>query len=267
MTTVAPNIVRGSRRGTATAIVFGCLAVGAWMSSVGALRGVGMADRFSVGSIGFFVALWVVMMAAMMFPSVWPAVAMFGLIGRRRSAGRVRPLGGSAMFVLGYLGSWAAFGVVAYGLLAVARVAGLGGLSDIELSRFLVAPVALAAVLYQATPLKRACLRHCRGPFSFFLEHWRDGPRGALRMGGRHGGYCVGCCWMLMLVLLAVGAMNITWMSVASVAIAVEKLTPAAWARLARGALTAGLAVIAVLALVKPSWLPGLGGMDGSSGM
>jgi predicted metal-binding membrane protein len=70
-----------------------------------------------------------------------------------------------------------------------------------------------------------------------------------------------------MLVLLAVGAMNITWMSVASVAIAVEKLTPAAWARLARGALTAGLAVIAVLALVKPSWLPGLGGMDGSSGM
>jgi predicted metal-binding membrane protein len=263
MTTTALKMRQMSMRRATTAVVFGCLALGAWATSVRAMHGVGMAGRFSVGSAGFFVALWVVMMSAMMFPSVWPAVTMFALIARRRTAGK-RTLVSSATFVLGYLGSWAAFGVVAYGLLASARAAGLGTLTGVELSRFVVAPTALVGATYQLTPFKRMCLQHCRGPFSFFLKHWRDGARGALRMGGRHGGYCVGCCWMLMLVLLALGAMNITWMVVGSAAIAVEKLTPAAGARFASGALTAALGVLALVSLVKPSWLPGVGGSKGS---
>ena len=131
----------------------------------------------------------------------------------------------------------------------------------------MVAPVALAGAVYQIAPFKQACLRHCRGPLHFFLEHWRDGSRGAFVMGARHGVYCVGCCWMLMLVLLALGVMSVTWMVVVSVAIAVEKLAPAGWARRAGGVLTVGLAALALLALVKPSWLPGVGGMSGRSGM
>ena len=181
------------------------------------------------------------------------------MISRRRGAG-ARPLGRSVAFVSGYLGAWTAFGLIAFGLLWVARAAGLDSLSDSELARYGVAPTALAAALYQVVPLKRACLRQCRGPLSFFIEHWREGFRGALRMGLRHGAYCVGCCWMLMLVLLAVGVMSVTWMAVVSLAIAVEKLAPAIWSRRVSGVVTAGLVLLALVALVRPSLLPGVAG-------
>jgi predicted metal-binding membrane protein len=266
MSTLAPNISQTSRRRVATALVLGCLATGAWAASLDRMGGMRMGERFSVGSVGFFVVLWVLMMSAMMFPSVWPALAMYGLVIRRRSSAGARSVGRSATFVAGYLASWTAFGLVAFGLLVVARVAGLDRLSDDELARYVVAPVAFAGALYQVVPFKQVCLRHCRGPLSFFMQHWREGARGALVMGARHGGYCVGCCWMLMLVLLALGVMSVTWMAVVALAIAVEKLAPARWARPASGLLAAGLVALALVAIVKPSWLPGvgpdLGGMD-----
>ncbi len=225
-----------------------------------------MGGRFSVGSLGFFVVLWVLMMAAMMFPSVWPAVAMYGLVIRQRASAGAHVVAGSSAFVAGYLASWAVFGLVAFALLAIVRAAGLDTISDDELARYVVAPVALGAAVYEVVPFKQACLRHCRGPFSFFLAHWRDGARGALAMGSRQGAYCVGCCWMLMVVLLALGVTSVTWMAVVSLAIAVEKLAPARWARVASGLLLGGLVALSVVALVKPSWLPGVGpgfgGMD-----
>src|SRR5262249_28290319 len=150
----------------------------------------------------------------------------------------------SAAFVSGYLGSWTLFGLVAFAVLALARAGGLDDVSDAHLARYGVAPVALAAAAYQVIPLKRVCLRNCRGPLSFFIQHWRDGIRGALAMGLRNGAYCVGCCWLLMGVLLAVGVMSITWMGVISVAIAMEKLAPARWSRFASAALTAGLVAL-----------------------
>jgi len=217
-----------------------------------------MGSRFSVGSLGFFVVLWVLMMAAMMFPSVWPVVAMQTLVISRR-AGAGRSPGRSTAFVGGYLGAWTGFGLLDFGLLWAARSAGLDTLSDNQLARYGVAPIALVAAAYQVLPLKRVCLKQCRGPLSFFIEHWREGIRGALRMGLRHGAYCVGCCWLLMGVLLALGVMSITWMAVVSVAIAVEKLAPSRWAWLASGALTVGLVAVAVVALARPSWLPGVG--------
>lgn len=264
---VAPGTWHGSKRRLAAAVVFGCLSVGAWLASVGAVSGMEMGSRFSVGSLGFFVVLWVMMMAAMMFPSVWPAVAMYGLVVRRRVSTGAHPVVYSAMFVAGYLASWAAFGLLAFGLLAIGRAVGLDSLPAAELSRYVVGPVCLAGALYQLVPLKQACLRHCRGPLSFFLEHWRDGTRGALVMGARHGVYCVGCCWMLMLVLLALGVMSIAWMVVVSFAIAVEKLVPATWARFASGLVVVGLASLALVALVKPTWLPGVDGMGRGGGM
>ena len=266
---VAPFISPVSRRRVAAALVLGGLTVGAWSASIGAMGGMEMGGRFSVGSLGFFVVLWVLMMAAMMFPSVWPAVAVHGLVARRRAAAGAHALVRTASFLAGYIGSWTAFGLAAFGLLAVARAAGLESLSDADLARYVVGPIALAGAAYQVVPFKQACLRHCRGPLHFFLEHWRDGARGALLMGARHGIYCVGCCWMLMVVLLALGVMSVTWMVAVSVAIAVEKLAPAAWGRYASGALTAALAALALFALVKPTWLPGVAatGGDGTDPM
>jgi predicted metal-binding membrane protein len=260
-----------AQRRLVAALVLGALAVGAWVASVDRMDGMSMGSRFAVGSFGFFVVLWVVMMAAMMLPSAWPAVAMYGLVIRRRPATGRRGAGASTLFVSGYLAAWAGFGVVAFGLLALARAVGLDTLSPDELARYGVAPVALAAAVYQVVPFKDVCLKHCRGPLSFFMQHWRDGYVGALRMGVTHGGYCVGCCWLLMVLLLALGVMSITWMVVLSIAIAVEKLAPLRWAAAASGVLTVGLVALALVALVRPSWLPGvdsgMGGMnDGGSG-
>ena len=272
MSTFVPNTSLAARRRLFALVILGVLAVVAWIASVDRMDGMSMGSRFSVGSLGFFVVLWVLMMAAMMFPSVWPAVAMYGMVIRRSAATGARATGSSAAFVAGYLAAWTAFGLVAFGLLAIARAAGLDTLSTDEIARYGVAPVALAAAVYQLVPFKQTCLTHCRGPLSFFLQHWRDGVDGALRMGVTHGGYCVGCCWLLMLVLLALGVMSITWMVAVSLAIALEKLAPVRMARLASGVLTVGLVTLAVVALVRPSWLPGvdsgMGGMhDGGSDM
>jgi predicted metal-binding membrane protein len=252
-----------SKRRIATATVLGALAVVAWIASVRRMDDVGMDDRFSAGTFGFFIGLWVVMMAAMMFPSVWPTLSLHATIARSRSTAGVRAAVESGAFVAGYLASWTAYGLLAFGVLEIASRNGLGGLSDRELGRYVVAPVALAAALYQLAPLKQACLRHCRGPFSFLRAHWRDGLVGAVRMGTIHGGYCVGCCWMLMLVLLAVGLMSVTWMAIVSIAIAVEKLTPARSAWLPSTLLGVGLAVLALAALIRPTLLPGVHGMGG----
>lgn len=220
-----------------------------------------------MGSFGFFVALWVVMMAAMMFPSVWPAVAMFGLVVRQRVSADGSSLGLSGWFVGGYLAAWTVIGLVAFGLLSVARGVGLDGLSGTDMARYVVAPVAFVAAVYQVVPFKQSCLRNCRGPLSFFLRHWRDGRQGALVMGSRHGAYCVGCCWMLMVVLLAVGVMSITWMAFASLAIAIEKLSPAGSSRLASRAVAVCLVALALIALAAPSRLPGIGGMGAMAEM
>ena len=111
------------------------------------MAGMGMDDRLSVGSFGFFIALWVVMMAAMMFPSVWPTLSLYGTIVRSRATTGARAGVASAAFVGGYLASWAAYGLLAFGVLEVVSLAGLGGLSDTELARYVVAPVAIAAAL------------------------------------------------------------------------------------------------------------------------
>jgi predicted metal-binding membrane protein len=259
----AASLSPTTRRRIATATVLGVLAIVAWIASVRLMNGMAMDDRFSVGSFGFFVGLWVVMMAAMMFPSVWPTLSLYATITRSRSTAGMRAAAESGAFVAGYLASWTAYGLLAFGMLEIASRSGLGGLSDPQVGRCVVAPVALTAALYQLAPLKQACLRHCRGPFSFLLAHWRDGLAGAVRMGAIHGGYCVGCCWMLMLVLVAVGLMSVTWMAIASIAIAVEKLTPTRSTWLPSTLFGVGLAVLGLVALIRPTLLPGVRGMGG----
>lgn len=218
-----------------------------------------------LGGIAFFTASWIVMMAAMMLPSVAPTVIVYD---RLRSSRRARGAGapgfeGSALFVAGYLVAWTAAGLVAYGLIEGVRA------SDTELfawdraGREVVAVVLLAGAAYQLTPLKDLCLTRCRGPMMFLLEHWKDGRAAAFRIGLRHGGWCIGCCWALMATLLALGIMSMGWMVFVAALIAGEKLLPAT-VRAPR-AVAALLLALGLAVLLAPDLVPGLGGSPSAS--
>jgi predicted metal-binding membrane protein len=172
-----------------------------------------------------FVAVWTVMMAAMMLPAMVPMVLTFAAAQARRTRTMAVP---TWIFVAGYLLVWLAAGLLVYVVLQFGSTV-VSGLTGAEREHWV--PVALGAVLigaglYQFTPLKRTCLAHCRSPLAFVSLHWRDGAVGALRMGIRHGVYCVGCCWALFAVLVAAGVMSVAWMLLLTLAVAIEKLLP-----------------------------------------
>jgi predicted metal-binding membrane protein len=213
----------------------------------------------SLGALGWFASVWVVMMAAMMFPSVAPTVALYA-----RMAGRRSPLPGLA-FAGGYLLTWAAGGVAAY---VLARAGGSldGGLLAGESSgRWIAAATLVVAAVYELTPLKDACLGRCRSPLGALLGSWRGGLRGAVSMGMRNGAWCVGCCWALMASLFALGIMSLAWMAFVAALIAVEKLLP--WKRVATYGTAAILLALGVVLLAAPDALPALTIPGGSMGM
>jgi predicted metal-binding membrane protein len=172
-----------------------------------------------------FVAMWTVMMAAMMLPAMTPMVLTFAAAQARRVRIMTIP---TWIFIAGYLLVWLAAGLLVY-ILVQAGSSVIAHLSSAEWERWM--PLALGAVLvgaglYQFTPLKRTCLAHCRSPLAFVALHWRDGRAGALRMGLRHGVYCLGCCWALFAVLVAAGVMSVAWMLLLTLVVAIEKLLP-----------------------------------------
>jgi predicted metal-binding membrane protein len=233
------------------------MAAAAW--AVTDLRMGGMDDGPGTdpGTLGFYVSTWVVMMAAMMFPSVAPMVLTYVRLHRgRRERGLVAPAGAVAVFLGGYLAAWTGAGLAAYGLLEAGRALDGGALAWDRAGRWVAVGVLAAAALYELTPLKHACLRRCRGPLGFFMESWREGRTGALRMGVAHGAWCVGCCWALMAALFALGAMSLGWMAFVAALIALEKLAP--WERVATYAVTALLVALAVAMAVTPEDVPGL---------
>jgi predicted metal-binding membrane protein len=170
-----------------------------------------------------FLPLWISMMVAMMFPAVAPTVSLFATISeRRRAAGQ--PAAPTWVFLSGYLAVWSLFGLGAYLLSLAVPAVGMMA-AGLRVDHPLVAGIVLIlAGLYQLSPLKQVCLRHCRSPLGVILHGWRDGPAGAFRMGLGHGAYCLGCCWGLMLVLFAVGLMNLAWMIILTVVIFGEKV-------------------------------------------
>jgi predicted metal-binding membrane protein len=192
-----------------------------------------------------FVGAWVVMMAAMMLPSTTPMVLLYRNMIVGSPPRRAAQL---AVFVSAYLVTWALFGVAVY--VAQESLAVVGGLSPDAHAAWpgVVSAVVLAAGVYQLSPLKDVCLRQCRSPFSFLMERWRPGIGGGLSLGFRHGLYCVGCCWALMAVLVAGGAMGLEWVALLAVVVFTEKILPAgrAVARLV-GAFLVGLAVVIAL--------------------
>ena len=254
--------------GWGIAAAFAGVAALAWVATVEGMGERGMGSRFAPGGAASFLGLWVAMMAAMMFPSAWPVMRMYALVAARRPAAGWARNGRLAVFAGGYLLAWAGVGVVAYGLLAALSATSVADWSNARVAAWIVAPAAALAAVYQWTPLKRVCLRHCRSPLAFLLGGWRDGIGGSLRLGLSHGSYCIGCCWMLMVTVLALGVMSTTWMAIAAAAIAVEKLDLLP-RRAGSAVVGLGFAALAVLALADPGLLPGFGaaGMPAGHGM
>ncbi len=170
-------------------------------------------------------AMWWVMMIGMMLPSVTPVILTFATVNRNRRA-RGEPYVPSALFAIGYLLAWGGFSLAATLVQeALERAALLSPMDMTTNSRLLGGLLFLAAGLYQFTPVKLACLRFCRSPLDFVVNHWRDGPGGALRMGVTHGLHCLGCCWILMLLLFVGGVMNLLWVATLAIVVLIEKLT------------------------------------------
>jgi predicted metal-binding membrane protein len=233
------------------------LAALAWLLTDARMLGMDAGPGTDPGGLGFYVLSWVVMMSAMMFPSIAPMVLTFGFLQRRRSdRGTVDHVVSSGVFVAGYLLTWTAFGLIAYGLYVGVRSLSIPELSWNRGGRYLAGGVILAGAVYQVTPRKDACLGRCRAPLDFVLTHWRDRPSGALRMGIVHGAWCVGCCWALMAALFALGVMSLTWMVVVAGLIAVEKLLP--WRDLANRLVALTLVALALGVSLAPRDVPGL---------
>ncbi len=185
--------------------------------------------------------MWIVMMGAMMTPAALPITLVFVRLDRERH-GRALPLEG-VLFAAGYLTAWALFALVATALQWALHRAALLHTDALAIGRPLAGAILIVAGLYQLTPLKEACLAHCRTPMGFLLSHWRDGPGGAFRMGLRHGGSCLGCCWALMLLMFVAGVMSVTAMAVLSVFVLAERLLPGRWAAQVPGAALLGWGV------------------------
>ena len=164
--------------------------------------------------------------------------------------------GATALFVAGYLVSWAAAGLVGYGLFQLGKAVSGDVFAWDNGGPYLAGGIILGAALYQLTPLKDVCLRYCRSPFMFLMKHWRPGRLGAMRMGVIHGGWCVGCCWALMAALFALGVMSLGWMAFIAALIAIEKLLP--WKLVANRGIAVLLAVLGVAVATAPDHVPGL---------
>lgn len=180
-------------------------------------------------------AMWVIMMAAMMLPSIMPTVLGFASMSGWRRAQRL-PSVPTSVFVLGYLAVWSGFSVFAtlvqWGLLEARLVTPM----MVSATPLFASALLVIAGLFQFTPLKRACLARCASPLGFLLAEWRDGALGAWIMGFRHGAYCVGCCGLLMTLLFVFGVMNVLWIAALSIYVMLEKMLPQArWLPFAQG--------------------------------
>ena len=198
-------------------------------------------------ALGF--AMWTLMMVGMMIPSAAPMIMLYAKVARRTpshgtSPGNT-PLACTAAFAAGYLLIWGLFSLLAAAVQGMLVDWALVTATMTSASTVLAGAVFIVAGCYQWMPLKRACLTHCRSPIWFLSQHWRPGRSGALRMGIEHGIYCVGCCWALMIVLFAVGIMNLAWVAAIAAFVLVEKTAPVgAWGQRISGVLLVALGVL-----------------------
>jgi predicted metal-binding membrane protein len=257
MESAATGAVRPERVRAALLAALFVLAAVAWVATADRMAGMDMGPGTDPGTLGFFVISWLVMMAAMMFPSITPMVLVFARIGsRRRERGAVDEAVSTWIFVVGYLLVWAVFGVLAYTVFAAAQSLAIDALAWDRAGRWVAAGVLAAAAVYELTPAKDACLRRCRAPLDFLMERWREGRTGALLMGVEHGAWCAGCCWGLMAALFALGVMSVGWMVLIAGLIAVEKTLP--WKAVANYGVALVLLTLAIAMATAPEDVPGL---------
>lgn len=202
------------------------IAEAALMARGGSLLMTATGGAWTLLEAGLMLLMWGLMMVAMMLPSAAPMLLLHATLTRRRRA-RGEAAAATGLFASGYLIVWMLFSLVAvllqYGLQQAVLLSPMLALT----SQGMAGLVLIGAGLYQWSPLKEACLRHCRSPLEFVLTRWREGRRGALVMGLHHGAYCLGCCWMLMLLLFVGGVMSLVWIAGLALWVLVEKLAPA----------------------------------------
>ena len=233
------------------------LAAAAWAALIWQGASAGMDMAMSSPTIGLraplFLAIWVVMMVAMMFPTAAPMILTFHKVqAGKRQRGEV--FVSTWIFVAAYLLVWALSGVAAYaGALATEAFAARAGLTPATSAR-IGGAVLVAAGLYQLTPFKDLCLSKCRTPITFIMTSWQDGAAGALRMGLLHGAYCLGCCWLLFVILFPLGIMNIAAMAAVTLIVFAEKTL--AWGRAAARATAAALVAYGAVVVMAPQALP-----------
>lgn len=173
---------------------------------------------------GLNLSMWWTMMIAMMLPSAAPTILLYA---KASSHGDAETQPSTAEFLIGYLFAWGAFSLLATGVQAgLERTGFISEMLLASRSRWLSAGILFAAGIYQLTPIKNMCLRHCRNPGQFLSRNFRSGRSGALQMGLIHGTYCIGCCWLLMLLLFVGGVMNLVWIALLTLMVAAEKLLP-----------------------------------------
>jgi predicted metal-binding membrane protein len=192
--------------------------------------------------------MWSVMMVGMMLPSAAPMILLYDSVRARQEA-RGASLAATGVFALGYLLAWTLFSLGATTAQWALEQAALLSPMMVGTSPILGAGLLIAAGIYQLSPLKHVCLRHCRGPLDFIMRHWRKGTGGALVMGIEHGAYCVGCCWFLMGLLFVGGVMNLLWVAAIAIFVLIEKVAPhGELAARVGGAALAGAGLVLLLA-------------------
>jgi predicted metal-binding membrane protein len=231
------------------AVLFALAGVGWWWTAQ-QMQGMDQGPWSGLGGLGWFLGVWLVMMVAMMFPSVAPTVALYSRMTKQRSP--LSPL----LFAAGYLLTWTGAGLVAYSVAAILGVIPGDVLAWDRAGRWVAGATLILAAVYELTPLKDVCLGKCTSPLGFLLGSWRDGRSGALRMGAKNGAWCVGCCWALMASLFALGVMSLTWMAFVAGLIAIEKTLP--WRRVTTYATVVLLLTLGLLLFVAPDAVPGL---------
>ena len=246
---LAPGFAAARARLGLIALLFALAAI-AWWSTADRMAGMDAGPGTDLGALGWFIGVWVVMMAAMMFPSVAPTVALYARMATRRAP--LAPL----VFAAGYLVTWTVAGLLAYALFDLGRSLLGDDLAWDSAGRWVAGATLIVAAAYEFTPLKDVCLAKCRSPLGFLLGNWRNGVGGALDMGARHGTWCVGCCWALMASLFALGVMSLAWMAFVAALIALEKTLP--WGRPVTYGTALVLLVLGVLLIAAPDAVPGL---------
>jgi predicted metal-binding membrane protein len=236
-------------------LIAALLAVAAvcWAVTGDRMDGMDAGPGTELGGLGWFVGVWVTMMAAMMLPSLAPMVLGHARI--ERAAGGATAMATTVAFVIGYVLVWASVGLLGYALIEGVRGLDIGFLAWDEAGPYVAGAVIVAAGAYQLTAVKGVCLTHCRTP-RMLLDRWRTGLTGALAMGIDHGRYCVGCSWAMMAALFALGVMSIGWMAFVAALIAIEKLLP--WRAVANRSIAVVLVVLGLAVAFVPEDVPGL---------